>query len=154
MDSTTGYELWRTDGTTAGTSRIEDINVGVGASFPWNFNTLGDYLYFVANDGTSIGVYRSNGTVTERVPFPIDSDQSIACMCVPLTTLGGRLFSSMYSLATGNEFAYLDEPTYVLPETNRTGGSSSAWTVALSTLALITLAAGAGLRRRREVAQR
>ena len=60
----------------------------------------------------------------------------------------------MYSAATGDEFAYLDEPTYVLPETNRAGSMNSAWTVALSTLALITLAVGAGLRRRSGAAQR
>jgi hypothetical protein len=60
----------------------------------------------------------------------------------------------MESSDTGHEFAYLDEPTYVLPETNRAGSTSSAWTVALSTLALITLAVGAGLRRRSWAAQR
>jgi len=60
----------------------------------------------------------------------------------------------VYSAATGDEFAYLDEPTYVLPETNRAGSMNSAWTVALSTLALITLAVGAGLRRRSGAAQR
>jgi hypothetical protein len=75
-------------------------------------------------------------------------------MCLPLTTLGGRLFSSVYSGATGSEFAYLDEPTYVLPETNRGGGVGTAWTIALSALALVTLAAGVGLRRRAGVAQR
>jgi len=54
----------------------------------------------------------------------------------------------MYSVATGMEFAYLTEPTYSLPETNSSGGVNSAWTIALSTLALITLAFGASLRQR------
>jgi hypothetical protein len=60
----------------------------------------------------------------------------------------------VYSNATGNEFAWLTEPAYVLPETNRNGGVNSAWTIALSALALVTLAAGVGLRRRSGAAQR
>jgi hypothetical protein len=52
------------------------------------------------------------------------------------------------------EFAYLTEPTYSLPETNRNGGVNSAWTVALSALALVTLAFGASLRRRAGVTRR
>jgi hypothetical protein len=54
----------------------------------------------------------------------------------------------MYSEATGGEFAYLDEATYVLPETNADARAVWNWTIALTVLALITLAAGAGLRNR------
>jgi hypothetical protein len=69
-------------------------------------------------------------------------------------TLGGRLFSTVQSADIGHEFAYLDEPTYGLPATNRDAGANGAWSIALSALALVTLAAGVGLRRRRGVAQR
>ena len=101
-------------------------------------------------------MYRTDGITSERVPFPIDADQYVSCDCydTSLITVGGRLFSTVYSSATGNEFAYLDEPTYVLPETNSDGGAFRAWTIALSALALVTLAAGVGLRRRAGVAQR
>ena len=153
-DGTTGDELWRTDGTEAGTTRVEDIRLGENGSNPYNFIALGDFLYFAAYDGTDYRIHRTDGTTTERVPFPIDADQSAGCECAPLTALGGRLYSHVYSAATGSEFAYLDEPTYVLPETNRDGSMNSAWTIALSTLALITLAVGVGLRRRAGVAQR
>jgi len=153
-DGTSGYELWRTNGTEVGTMRVADIVPGPDGGYPFSLTTLGDYLYFVASDGMRSVVHRTDGSVVERVPFPIDADQSVMCMCNPLTALGGRLFSSVYSEATGTEFAYLDEPTYRLPETNRTTGTSSAWTVALSTLALITLAVGVGLRRRSGAAQR
>jgi hypothetical protein len=60
----------------------------------------------------------------------------------------------VYSEATGYEFAWLTEPTYVLPETNRGGGVGTAWTIALSALTLVTLAAGVGLRRRARASQR
>ena len=153
-NGTTGAELWRTDGTEAGTTSAADIHVGEDGSSPYNFIALGDFLYFAAYDGTDYRIHRTDGTTTERVPFPIDADQSAGCECAPLTALGGRLYSYVYSAATGSEFAYLDEPTYVLPETNLDGSMNSAWTVALSTLALITLAVGVGLRRRAGVAQR
>ena len=108
------------------------------------------------SDADRYYVYRTNGTATERVPFPNDVDQYVSCDCYDtnIVAVGGRLFSTVYSYATGYEYAYLDEPTYVLPETNTTGGASSAWTIALSALALVTLAAGVGLRRRSGVAQR
>ena len=144
--------------TTPPTFTVVDSLPGLDSSYGLSSTSsgvIGDYLYFVAVDGTSNVVHRTDGTTTERVPFPIDADQSVMCGgCNPLTALGGRLFSSVYSEATGIEFAYLDEPTYVLPETNRAGSMNSAWTVALSTLALITLAVGAGLRRRSGAAQR
>jgi hypothetical protein len=49
----------------------------------------------------------------------------------------------LYSDETGSEFAHLDEPTFVLPGTNRDG---SAWSTALALLAAVTAVAGAGLR--------
>ena len=50
-----------------------------------------------------------------------------------------------YSDETGSELAYLDEPTFVLPETNSDG---SVWTTALVLLAAVTAVAGVGLRMR------
>jgi ELWxxDGT repeat protein len=44
-------ELWRTDGTTAGTTLFKEINPGANGSFPMDFFVNGDKLYFDANDG-------------------------------------------------------------------------------------------------------
>jgi len=63
----------------------------------------------------------------------------------PILTLDGRLFAAVGTNETGFEFAYLDEPTFVLPETNRDG---SVWSAALVILAALTAAAGVGLRMR------
>jgi ELWxxDGT repeat protein len=153
-DGVTGGELWRTDGST--TTQVDDINTtGSDGSYPYVFIPLGDYLYFTADNGTASYVYRTNGTGTELVPFP-DAGQRISCDCFDshIVAVGGRLFSTVESDAIGHEFAYLDEPTYVLPETNRDGGVGSAWTIALSALALVTLAAGVAMRRRSGAAQR
>jgi trimeric autotransporter adhesin len=50
-DSTTGAELWRNDGTRAGTSQVADINAGPGSSYPGPFGVLGPDLLFSADDG-------------------------------------------------------------------------------------------------------
>ena len=71
------------------------------------------------------------------------TNAGVGCMCNPLSAVDGRLFVTMWSDETGSEFAYLDEPTFVLPETNRNG---SAWSMALVLLAALTAVAGVGLR--------
>jgi hypothetical protein len=62
-----------------------------------------------------------------------------------LNALNGRLFMVTYSDETGSELAYLDEPTFGLPGTNRDG---SVWSTALVLLAAVTAVAGVGLRMR------
>lgn len=50
-DGVKGEELWRTDGSTAGTYLVKDIYMGLGNSSPNNFFELNGKLYFVADDG-------------------------------------------------------------------------------------------------------
>ena len=124
---------------------MQDIRSGANSSSPAFFTALGDYLYFRATDGThGFVIWRTEGTVTERVPFPV-AGQEIDCSCYDtnIIAVGGRLYTTVYSVAIGHEFAYLDEPTYVLPETNRDG---SGWTTTLVILAGLTAAASVGLR--------
>ena len=143
-DGTHGQELWRTNGTT--TELVNDIRSGADDSYPRDFTALGDALYFFATDDTNTGLWRTDGTVTERVPFPV-AGQYINCDCYDtnIVAVGGRLYTIMYSDETGNEFAYLDEPTDVLPPTNRGG---SVWTTTLVILAGLTAAASIALRLR------
>jgi ELWxxDGT repeat protein len=46
-----GVELWKTDGTPAGTVMIKDINPGTADSDPDHFFVLGNQMFFTANDG-------------------------------------------------------------------------------------------------------
>ncbi len=53
-DSAHGYELWSTDGTTAGTALVADIDPGTGSGYPGyygGFYPFNDKLYFDATDG-------------------------------------------------------------------------------------------------------
>jgi ELWxxDGT repeat protein len=67
-NSATGRELWKTDGTTVGTTLVEDINEGFVDSTPSgldistekmiNFN---NNLYFLRTNDIQISLYKSNG---------------------------------------------------------------------------------------------
>jgi len=50
-DSIHGPELWRTDGTSEETLMVADYNNGSDGSWPWQFNSVGDKLYFSLWDG-------------------------------------------------------------------------------------------------------
>jgi ELWxxDGT repeat protein len=62
-DSIHGSELWRTDGTVAGTRMVEDINPGKDSSIPDKFTVRNGVAYFVAfTTERGYELYRSNGT--------------------------------------------------------------------------------------------
>lgn len=50
---TLGRELWRSDGTAAGTYPVRDINLGSDGSSPELLTVVGDRLYFIAQDGVT-----------------------------------------------------------------------------------------------------
>ncbi|WP_428306785.1 ELWxxDGT repeat protein [Lacipirellula sp.] len=61
-DGSINRELWKTDGTTAGTMLVKDINL-TGSTNPSNLINLGGVLYFTANDGEyGSALWRSDGT--------------------------------------------------------------------------------------------
>ena len=47
------YELWTSDGTTAGTQLLKDINPGDVGSRPAGLTVVGDRVFFAANDGNA-----------------------------------------------------------------------------------------------------
>src|SRR5262245_5797505 len=62
-DGTTGIELWKTDGTAAGTVLVKDILPGPGNSYPRFLSNVNGTLYFLADDGVSgRELWRSDGT--------------------------------------------------------------------------------------------
>jgi ELWxxDGT repeat protein len=48
-----GYELWKTDGSAAGTHLVRDVNVGEGDSLPVPLAAVDGTLFFSANDGVN-----------------------------------------------------------------------------------------------------
>jgi len=49
-DSDHGYEVWRSDGTEAGTVLAQDLSPGVRNAWPQGYMTMGDRVFFVADD--------------------------------------------------------------------------------------------------------
>ena len=52
FEPASGWELWRTDGTPAGTTLLADIHPGTPSSSPQRLTRVGDRVFFFANDGT------------------------------------------------------------------------------------------------------
>jgi ELWxxDGT repeat protein len=66
-DSVNGKELWRSDGTEAGTELVKDINPGPDGSYLYGINVNGA-LFFVANDGNhGYQIWKSDGTAAGSV---------------------------------------------------------------------------------------
>ena len=65
-NGTDGTEIFRTDGTAAGTMMLKDINLK-GDAYPKGFLIFKDELYFSASDGTNEGLYKTNGTAAGTV---------------------------------------------------------------------------------------
>ncbi len=62
-DGIAGYELWKTDGTSGGTTLVKDIQTGSSSSSPSGIFASPTNLFFTANDGTAgIEVWMSDGT--------------------------------------------------------------------------------------------
>ena len=69
FDSAHGRELWRTDGTEAGTSLVRDINPGGDSLLNYlpyptfrSYAVAGDLLLFAAYDGSETELWKSDGT--------------------------------------------------------------------------------------------
>jgi ELWxxDGT repeat protein len=62
-DPAVGFELWITDGTSAGTRLVKDIQPGPGSSRPNRPVLSGSWIYFTADDGTTgVELWRTDGT--------------------------------------------------------------------------------------------
>ena len=62
-DGVNGSELWKTDGTAAGTVLVKDINAAAGvSSSPSDFTVFNNTLYFSASDGVK-KLWKTDGTV-------------------------------------------------------------------------------------------
>ena len=62
-DDNAGEELYRTDGTEEGTYLLKNIYNGIVGSTPDRFTAAGNFLYFIANDGTHGNeLWRTDGT--------------------------------------------------------------------------------------------
>jgi ELWxxDGT repeat protein len=97
-DGTHGNEIWRTDGTAAGTMIVKDINSGPASSIanyqfynkpPVENNGV---LYFAATDGTpGQEIWQTDGTAADTSMVADINPGEASAPAVPVTILGGGL---------------------------------------------------------------
>ncbi len=67
-DGTNGEELWKSDGTMAGTALVKDVNPGPDGSTIGSLTVAGQELFFVADDGINgEELWKSDGTTAGTV---------------------------------------------------------------------------------------
>jgi ELWxxDGT repeat protein len=136
-DGASGTELWKsTDGTAAGTNRVEDINpTALVSSNPDDLTNVNGTLLFRASDGAANGEepWKSAGPgydmasteVVENIA-PLGADSNPA----ELTNVNGTLFFRADDGANGNELWKSQSPfvpgTTDLIDVNNTGMGSSS----------------------------
>lgn len=106
-DGESGYELWKSDGTSAGTKRVADINPGSNGSSPRELTVVGETLYFTAFSQGGYGLWKSDGTEEgTQLVSGIDKPQFNIYRSEPryLTAVGDSVFfTAIGNLNTGRE---------------------------------------------------
>src|SRR5439155_1057721 len=106
-DGATGRELWKSDGTVAGTVLVKDIlpqGQFTDGSFPQSLTDVNGTLFFSANDGVSGGeLWKSDGTAAGSLQVPNIFSSAATSEPAFLTDVNGTLFFTADDGATGTE---------------------------------------------------
>jgi ELWxxDGT repeat protein len=106
-DSTTGdadnRELWKSDGTEAGTVLVKEINPGSASAAPYQLTNVNGTLYFTATDGASgYELWKSDGTAAGTVLVKDISPGIQDSLLSNFTNVNGTLYFFVY---TNNNYA-------------------------------------------------
>ena len=130
MDSNYGPELWKTDGTAAGTVLVKDIYPGYYGGSPLHLTPVGNKLYFSANDGLGERLWVSDGTASGTVKV-LNTNNIILLhdSIVPFTVVNKPLFFKGTTPASGYELYYYNTASNgnisLLKDINPGSGSSN-----------------------------
>lgn len=97
-----GFELWKSDGTSGGTSLVKDFKSGSASATYSMFTSFGSSLYFMASDNTEeISYWKTDGTLASTVKLT-DINTGLSNI-FPLLIANNSLF---YLVAYGNTTGY------------------------------------------------
>jgi ELWxxDGT repeat protein len=136
-DGTYGRELWKSDGTPAGTVLVKDINPGTisyygntypAGSNPFYLTNVNGTLFFTANDGTNgTELWQSNGTADGTALVKDIRPGAPGSYPTDLTEANGTLFFAADDATNGNELWRSDgtaDGTALVKDIRPGGGSA------------------------------
>ena len=98
-----GNELWRSDGTRAGTSKIKDIFPGSSSSYPERMFRWRGHVYFSASDGVrGYELWRTDGTAEGTVLFKDLIPGAVGLSPSLFTPAGDFLYFKAYDASANN----------------------------------------------------
>lgn len=104
-DKDHGRELWKTDGTKAGTVMVKDILPGDGSSMPGGLAAMGNTVYFIADDWEhGFQLWKSDGTNEGTLMVKDLGGGSPALAPQSLTVVGSTLYFVMPPAAEGERY--------------------------------------------------
>jgi ELWxxDGT repeat protein len=128
-----GIELWRSDGTAAGTSLVKDIFAGASTtgvpnnSSPDNLTNVGGTLYFTADDGVSgRELWRTDGNTAGTVMVKDIRAGGTGSAPTNLTAVGNKLFFTVNDGTNGLELWASDGTTTAMVADISPGSGSSS----------------------------
>jgi ELWxxDGT repeat protein len=127
-DGINGWELWKSDGTTAGTYMVKDITAGSASSDFKDLINMNGMLFFTVDDGVhGYELWKSDGTANGTVMVKDILVGSGSSMPLYLTVVNGILYFSAIDTSTGQELWRSDGTTNgtVLVQDIRLGTSGS-----------------------------
>jgi ELWxxDGT repeat protein len=142
-DGMTGRELWRTDGTVAGTARVKDLRPGPsGSNVRWLLPSGGETFVFFAEQAAHTSLWRSDGTEAGTLPVEHLGPLQQGARDDRLVDVNGTLFFASIDGDSGSELWRTDgtaEGTVRVKDLHPGLGSSSpAPRLATDTLVFFT----------------
>ncbi|MEC7112300.1 MAG: ELWxxDGT repeat protein, partial [Candidatus Thermoplasmatota archaeon] len=102
--NSTGAELWKTDGTAAGTSMVKDIRSGTTSSYPGPFFVFNDEVHFEIDMGLNgIDIWKTNGTSSGTVKATNTVCYNVNCYFSKPIEYNGTFYAAGYWNNQGSE---------------------------------------------------
>ena len=121
-----GFEIWKTDGTNAGTSMIKDQALGSGSSTFSYFQLFDDELFYICNDELNVFKARkTNGTLEGT--FDVESiNPALGLSNVyPISKVGTKFYFTGFNTTSGYELYKLELGVTSLVKDIKTNGTTN-----------------------------
>jgi ELWxxDGT repeat protein len=101
-EGVTGKDLWKTDGTAEGTSRVADLDAGDTGSAPTRFLAVNGSVFFLTQEQLGGTFWTSDGTPAGTRPLYLVPRPSLFDD-IPMINLGSTIFYTGWFTETGSE---------------------------------------------------